>query len=35
MVTTVLEIIITVTAFRSVSLMIGGEAELIGLTKVI
>lgn len=33
--TTVLEIIITVTAYRSIALMIGGEAELIGLTKVI
>ncbi|VVC03550.1 Uncharacterised protein [Candidatus Bilamarchaeum dharawalense] len=35
MLTTVLEIIITVTAYRSVSLMIGGEAEIIGLTKVV
>ncbi|MFH1520347.1 MAG: hypothetical protein ABID61_01755 [Candidatus Micrarchaeota archaeon] len=33
--TTILEIIITVTAYRSVALMIGGEAELIGLTKVV
>lgn len=35
MLTTVIEIIITVTAFRSLSLLIGGEAELVGLTKVV
>jgi len=35
MLTTVIEIIITVTAYRSLSLLIGGEAELVGLTKVI
>ncbi|MFH1785802.1 MAG: hypothetical protein ABH842_05220 [Candidatus Micrarchaeota archaeon] len=35
MLTSVLEIIITITAFRSISLMIGGEAEIIGLTKVV
>jgi hypothetical protein len=33
--TTVIEIIITVTTYRSISLLIGGEAELIGLTKVV
>lgn len=33
--TSILEIIITVTAYRSIALMIGGEAELIGLTKVV
>jgi len=35
MITTIFEIIITVTSFRGVSLLIGGEAELIGLTKVV
>jgi hypothetical protein len=35
MLTTVIEIIITVTAYRSLSLLIGGEAELVGLTKVV
>lgn len=35
MLTTVIEIIITVTMYRNVSLLIGGEAELIGLTKVV
>lgn len=35
MLSTVLEIIITVTTYRSVSLLIGGEAELIGITKVV
>ncbi|MFH0884834.1 MAG: hypothetical protein V1861_03935 [Candidatus Micrarchaeota archaeon] len=35
MLTTVIEIIITVTAYRSISLLIGGEAELVGLTKVV
>jgi hypothetical protein len=34
-VATVFEIIITVTMYRDISLLIGGEAELIGLTKVI
>jgi hypothetical protein len=34
-VATVFEVIITVTLFRDISLLIGGEAELIGLTKVI
>jgi hypothetical protein len=33
--TTVMEIIITVTMYRNVSLLIGGEAELIGLTKIV
>ncbi|MBI5227098.1 hypothetical protein HY988_00785 [Candidatus Micrarchaeota archaeon] len=33
--TTVLEIIITVTMYRSISMLIGGEAELVGLTKVV
>jgi hypothetical protein len=32
---TVLEIILTVTTYRSISLAIGGEAELVGLTKVV
>jgi hypothetical protein len=35
MFTTVLEIIITVTSYRGIALIIGGDAELIGLTKVI
>ncbi len=35
MLTTVIEIIITVTAYRSISLLIGGEAEIVGLTKVV
>jgi hypothetical protein len=34
-VATVFEIIFTVTMFRDISLLIGGEAELIGLTKVV
>jgi hypothetical protein len=34
-VATVFEIILTVTMYRDVSLLFGGEAELIGLTKVI
>lgn len=33
--TTVIEIIITVTMYRNISLLIGGEAELIGLTKIV
>ena len=33
--TTVIEIILTVTTYRSISLLIGGEAEIIGLTKVV
>lgn len=35
MLTTVIEIIITITGYRSISLLIGGEAEIIGLTKVV
>lgn len=35
MLTTVVEIIIVVTSYRGVSLAIGGEAEIIGLTKVV
>ncbi|MEW6034968.1 MAG: hypothetical protein AB1529_00005 [Candidatus Micrarchaeota archaeon] len=35
MLTTVLEIIITVTGYRSIALLIGGEAEIVGLTKVV
>lgn len=35
MLTTVVEIIIIVTSYRGVSLAIGGEAEIVGLTKVI
>lgn len=35
MLTTVLEIIITVTMYRNISLLIGGEAEIIGLTKIV
>ncbi len=35
MLTTMIEIVITVTAYRSISLLIGGEAELVGLTKVV
>lgn len=34
-VATVFEVIFTVTMYRDISLLIGGEAELIGLTKVI
>jgi hypothetical protein len=33
--TTVIEIVITVTMYRNVSLLIGGEAEVIGLTKLV
>jgi len=33
--TTLLEIIITITGYRSISMLIGGEAELTGITKVI
>ncbi len=33
--TTVIEVILTVTTYRSISLLIGGEAEIIGLTKVV
>jgi hypothetical protein len=35
MLSTLMEIIITITAFRSVSLLIGGEAEIIGISKVV
>lgn len=35
MLVTVFEIIITVTGYRSIALTIGGEAELVGLTKVV
>lgn len=35
MMTTVIEIIITVTMYRSISMVIGGEAELIGITKIV
>lgn len=35
MLTTVVEIIITVTMYRNISLAIGGEGELIGLSKVV
>jgi hypothetical protein len=35
MFTTVIEIILVVTAYRGVSLAIGGEAEIIGLSKVV
>lgn len=34
-VNTVIEIVITVTMYRSVSLVIGGEAEIVGLTKIV
>lgn len=34
-VATVFEVIFTVTMYRDISLLIGGEAELIGLTKVV
>ena len=33
--TTVFEVVITITGFRSISLLIGGEAEIIGITKVV
>ncbi|MBU0533109.1 hypothetical protein KKB44_06470 [Candidatus Micrarchaeota archaeon] len=33
--TTVVEIVITVTMYRNISLLIGGEAELIGMTKIV
>ncbi len=32
---TIIEIIITITTFRNISILIGGEAEIIGLSKVI
>ena len=35
MVMTVMEIVITVTTYRNISILIGGEAELIGLTKIV
>ncbi|MBD3210341.1 hypothetical protein GF318_03080 [Candidatus Micrarchaeota archaeon] len=35
MLTTVIEIVITVTMYRNISLLIGGEAEIIGLTKIV
>ncbi|MEW6723284.1 MAG: hypothetical protein AB1324_08525 [Candidatus Micrarchaeota archaeon] len=35
MLTTVIEIIITVTTYRNVSVLLGGEAELVGLSKVV
>jgi hypothetical protein len=35
MFTTVIEIIITITMYRNVSLLIGGEAEIVGLTKIV
>lgn len=35
MVTIVLEIIFTITMYRNVSVIIGGEAELVGVTKII
>ena len=34
-ITTVLEIIFTVTMYRNLSLLMGGEAEIIGLTKIV
>ena len=34
-VTTVVEIIITVTMYRNIALMIGGEPEIIGITKLV
>jgi hypothetical protein len=33
--TTVIEIVITVTMYRNISLLIGGEAEAIGITKLV
>lgn len=35
MFTTVIEIIITVTMYRNISLLIGGEAEIVGLSKIV
>ncbi|MFN7991232.1 MAG: hypothetical protein U0R44_03680 [Candidatus Micrarchaeia archaeon] len=35
MLSTVVEIILTVTTYRSISMLIGGEAEIIGLSKVV
>jgi hypothetical protein len=35
MVTVVLEIIFTITMYRNISVLLGGEAELVGVTKVI
>ncbi|MBI5224052.1 hypothetical protein HY990_06560 [Candidatus Micrarchaeota archaeon] len=34
-ITTVIEIIFTITLFRNVSLLIGGEAEIIGLSRIV
>ena len=33
--TTVIEIIITVTMYRNIALLIGGEAEIVGITKIV
>jgi hypothetical protein len=33
--TTVIEIVITVTMYRNISMLIGGEAEIVGLTKLV
>lgn len=35
MLSTVIEIILTITMYRNVSMLIGGEAEIIGLTKIV
>jgi len=35
LVTSVIEIIITVTMYRNIALLIGGEVEIIGLTKIV
>lgn len=35
MLTTVIEIIITITMYRNISVLIGGEAEIVGLTKIV
>jgi hypothetical protein len=35
MLSTVIEIILTITMYRNVSILIGGEAEIVGLTKIV
>lgn len=35
MMSTVIEIIITITMYRNISILIGGEAEIVGITKIV
>jgi hypothetical protein len=34
-ISTVLEMILTITLYRNISLMIGGDADIIGLAKIV